>query len=270
MDFLMRKNTTHYDTLEVMRSASDIVIRAAYRGLSQKHHPDKNINNSDYDVSLMTRINEAYSILSDPKKRRDYDVWLKDQELNAQASDSVFHSSDLEEPSSTNNDFSDLSDTDDLVIEADENAHKLGLYASIIFVIVAFFMISDDNKLFVFISVLGIITFSSTAFIFLVRLTNQIPILKITKDHITVGNIPLKWFEISEIIIKTDGSGYQYLALVPNDPENFILRLPKFRRFLDIFTSRDAALYISELSIEMPLETLKLELERRLQLYRHN
>lgn len=267
MDFLMHKMATHYDTLEVMRSASDVVIRAAYRSLAQQHHPDKNIKNSDYDENLMSRINEAYAILSDPKKRKDYDVWLMDQELNSQGSDSGFYSNAPEEPSSPNNDFSDLSDTDDLVIEADESKHKFGFYASIIFVIGGFFMVYDDSKLAIFIGYLVIIVFGSFAYILLMRLTQQLPILSVTKNLIMVGNIPIKWFEISEIKI-TERHGFSCIAFVPKDPDNFLLKLSPIRRFLHMFEPEQFALYISQSMIEMPLETLMVELERRLQLYR--
>lgn len=38
------KIRTHYDNMQVSKTASDSVIRGAFRGLSQQHHPDKNPN----------------------------------------------------------------------------------------------------------------------------------------------------------------------------------------------------------------------------------
>lgn len=61
-----------YETLEVSPLASHSVIRAAYRCLAQRHHPDKNQHCEDAGRRL-TLINCAYAVLSDPVKRQDYD-----------------------------------------------------------------------------------------------------------------------------------------------------------------------------------------------------
>ena len=65
---------THYDTLMVSRNASAEVIRAAFKSLSQKYHPDKN-NHPDAD-RIMQQFNESYKILSDPIARSKYDKSL--------------------------------------------------------------------------------------------------------------------------------------------------------------------------------------------------
>jgi hypothetical protein len=54
---------TYYDTLQVSRFASASVIRAAYKALSQKHHPDKNPSNLETAHQNMKRLNEAYEVL---------------------------------------------------------------------------------------------------------------------------------------------------------------------------------------------------------------
>lgn len=66
---------SHYDTLEVSRNASPEVIRAAYRSLIQRYHPDKNPNNAEAAVKAQ-KVSVAYAILSDPKKRAEYDATL--------------------------------------------------------------------------------------------------------------------------------------------------------------------------------------------------
>jgi DnaJ-class molecular chaperone len=66
---------TLYETLEVSPLASDSVIRAAYRCLAQRHHPDKNRHSEDAGQRL-AGINCAYAVLSDPVKRLDYDLRL--------------------------------------------------------------------------------------------------------------------------------------------------------------------------------------------------
>lgn len=70
---------THYDNLKVVRSAPLVVIRAAYKALSQVHHPDKNPGDESA-VKVMEMINVAYEVLSNPQKKEKYDQWLKEQE----------------------------------------------------------------------------------------------------------------------------------------------------------------------------------------------
>jgi len=64
----------YYRTLEVHREASGEVIDKAYKALTMKHHPDKNPGNGPEATARMTEIIEAYTILSDPGKRRMYDM----------------------------------------------------------------------------------------------------------------------------------------------------------------------------------------------------
>lgn len=73
----MKKFKTHYDNLQVSQLASDIVIRAAFRGLSQKYHPDKNLDDVQNSERVMKIINEAYTVLSNPKSRKEHDEWIK-------------------------------------------------------------------------------------------------------------------------------------------------------------------------------------------------
>lgn len=63
---------THYQTLQVLPTADEKVIQAAYKALVRQFHPDLAPGNTD----LVTRINEAYAVLSDPQRRADYDAGL--------------------------------------------------------------------------------------------------------------------------------------------------------------------------------------------------
>lgn len=63
----MEKN--YYDLLGVSRGASQDEIKKAFRKLAHQHHPDK----SGGDEAKFKEINEAYSVLSDPEKRSQYD-----------------------------------------------------------------------------------------------------------------------------------------------------------------------------------------------------
>lgn len=61
----------YYGVLGVPRDVSAEALRAAYRKLARKHHPD--IDRSPGATERFQRINEAYEVLKDPEKRARYD-----------------------------------------------------------------------------------------------------------------------------------------------------------------------------------------------------
>ena len=64
-----------YEILEVSRNASPEVIKAAYRALMAKYHPDKHPEDgSERAEEISRQLNEAYSTLSNAEKRGAYDV----------------------------------------------------------------------------------------------------------------------------------------------------------------------------------------------------
>jgi len=63
----------YYRTLGVIDDAEDIVIRAAYKALAQRYHPDKWKGDPSESNRRMSDINEAYEVISDPEKRKKYD-----------------------------------------------------------------------------------------------------------------------------------------------------------------------------------------------------
>ncbi len=62
----------YYKILGVTRKATDKEIKAAYRKLARKHHPDVNQGDARSEARIK-EINEAYEVLSDAGKRRRYD-----------------------------------------------------------------------------------------------------------------------------------------------------------------------------------------------------
>lgn len=70
----------YYEILEVDKKASPEVIEKAYKTLVKKYHPDLQ-NNSDCQ-DKMRQINEAYEILSNDFKRREYDEKIKRQSVS--------------------------------------------------------------------------------------------------------------------------------------------------------------------------------------------
>lgn len=75
----MAKIHTHYDNLKVARGAPQEVVRAAYKALSQKYHPDKNPGD-EKAARIMAIVNTAYNILSDPVRRKEHDEWIAAEE----------------------------------------------------------------------------------------------------------------------------------------------------------------------------------------------
>jgi DnaJ family protein B protein 4 len=62
-----------YSILEVPDTASPDDIKKSYRRLSMLHHPDKN-GNSQESKEKIQKINEAYEVLGDPEKKKEYDM----------------------------------------------------------------------------------------------------------------------------------------------------------------------------------------------------
>lgn len=72
---------THYDNLQVSRRAQDAVIRASYRALIQKYHPDRFQPRSEAE-RITKVLNESYCVLGDKARRARYDELLISTELS--------------------------------------------------------------------------------------------------------------------------------------------------------------------------------------------
>jgi hypothetical protein len=70
---------TYYDVLQVERHASPEQVRAAYRRLAHRYHPDKLHGNANAGRA-MAAINAAYEVLSDATTRAEHDSWIRGAE----------------------------------------------------------------------------------------------------------------------------------------------------------------------------------------------
>ena len=72
----MSLDIDYYELLEVERTADDAALKASYRKLAMKYHPDKNPGCGDSEARFKA-ISEAYDVLKDPQKRAAYDRFGK-------------------------------------------------------------------------------------------------------------------------------------------------------------------------------------------------
>ncbi len=68
----MAEKRDYYEVLGVDRNADDATIKSAYRKLAKKYHPDMNPGDKEAEAKFK-ECSEAYAVLSDPEKRKQYD-----------------------------------------------------------------------------------------------------------------------------------------------------------------------------------------------------
>lgn len=73
---------THYERLGVSPTATADELRAAYRALARRLHPDV----GGGDAERMAAVNEAWAVLSDPRRRAGYDATLRTDAVAAPTS----------------------------------------------------------------------------------------------------------------------------------------------------------------------------------------
>jgi len=71
---MTNKFKDYYETLEVHPKASPEIIKKAYTTLAKKYHPDLNAENEKISALKMIELNEAYEVISNPIKRKEYDA----------------------------------------------------------------------------------------------------------------------------------------------------------------------------------------------------
>jgi curved DNA-binding protein len=86
----------YYHVLGVGKNASDEEIKRAYRKLAMKYHPDKNPNKKEAEERFK-EINEAYAVLSDKEKRKQYDTFGAEGFRQRFTQEDIFRGFDFDE-----------------------------------------------------------------------------------------------------------------------------------------------------------------------------
>lgn len=94
----------HYERLKVSQDAPPEVIRAAYRALATKLHPDRQGSATGPEDAMheqMAALNMAYEVLIDPKLRQDYDATLAPAHARVRTEGSSSHEDEPDQGPST-------------------------------------------------------------------------------------------------------------------------------------------------------------------------
>ncbi len=86
----------YYNILGVNKNASQEEIKRAYRKLAMKYHPDKNPNRKEAEERFK-EINEAYAVLSDKEKRKQYDTFGAEGFRQRFTQEDIFRGFDFDE-----------------------------------------------------------------------------------------------------------------------------------------------------------------------------
>ena len=145
---------THYDNLKVAHNAPPEVIRAAYKSLALKFHPDRNPENSEA-TRIMAIINASYNVLSDTEKRQQHDKWIarraaeKEAKQKSAACDSIHTNSAACDSIHTNSAACDSIHTNSAACDSDSSTARMIIIALVAVVVMylAHFALKSPSKL---------------------------------------------------------------------------------------------------------------------------
>ncbi len=84
----------YYKVLGVNKKASDAEIKSAYRKLAKKYHPDRNSGDKNAE-EMFKKISEAYAVLSDSEKRKNYDMFGSEKFHQRFSQEDIFRGADF-------------------------------------------------------------------------------------------------------------------------------------------------------------------------------
>lgn len=87
-------SSAYYEKLGVSKNASDDEIKKAYRKLALQHHPDRNKGDAQAEAKFK-EISEAYAVLSDKEKRKQYDTFGESGFHQRYSTDDIFRGADF-------------------------------------------------------------------------------------------------------------------------------------------------------------------------------
>jgi curved DNA-binding protein len=84
----------YYKILGVNKKASGAEIKSAYRKLAKKYHPDRNRGDKNAE-EMFKKISEAYAVLSDPEKKKKYDMFGSEKFHQRFSQEDIFRGADF-------------------------------------------------------------------------------------------------------------------------------------------------------------------------------
>lgn len=84
----------YYDILGVKKGAAEAEVKKAYRALALKFHPDRNPGDKKAEEQFK-KISEAYAVLSDPEKKKQYDTYGSQDFSQRYSSEDIFRGADF-------------------------------------------------------------------------------------------------------------------------------------------------------------------------------
>lgn len=89
-------NKNYYQILQIDRNASPEIIEKAYKTLAKKYHPDlQEETNKKHSEEILKQINEAYEILSNPDRRKEYDTSIINSSISQEELNNLYKENQL-------------------------------------------------------------------------------------------------------------------------------------------------------------------------------